>query len=189
MEQWNIKMNCTNFLHDVCSMNDYDKYSMHHEFSFSVTALDELQVHQISASISRHGNLFDLGSSSIRNLVTCSEVDSKLSAFLLKVNEVGGNAPYNDFRKSRLFEKTPWFYSKDRHLTKNIILSRRNCRCQRNKVLHKKNWLRLIELNPGPIICLRMAISKRQKKKKRLEMHLEKPCLFAHQKFSTQAWL
>ena len=86
-------------------MSDDDEYSIHHEFSSSETALDELQVQQIFSSISKYGNPFDLGSSSIKNLVTCSEVDSKLSAFHLKLNRVGGTA-YNDFRTSRLLEKS-----------------------------------------------------------------------------------
>ena len=56
----------TNFLHNVCSMSDDDEYPIHHEFSSSARALDELQVQQIFASISRLGNPFDLGSSTIR---------------------------------------------------------------------------------------------------------------------------
>ena len=68
-------------------------------------ALEELQVQQIFASISRHGNPFDLGSSSRRNLITCSEVDSELPTFLLKVNEVGETV-YNDFRTFRLPKKS-----------------------------------------------------------------------------------
>ena len=179
-------MNCTYFLYDVCSMNDYDKYSMHHEFSSSATALDELQVQQISASISRHGNLFDLGGSSIRNLVTCSEVDSKLSAFLLKVNEVGGNASYNDFRKSRLFEKSAKLLDAipKIHTSQKTSCQEEIVVAKETKILHKKIDYALLNLNPCLIISLRMTISKRQRKIS-LEMHLEKPCLFAHQKFST----
>ena len=90
-------------------MSDDDEYSTHQEFSSSAMAIDELHVQQIFASISRHGNTFDLGSSSVRNLVTCSEVDSKLLAFLLKVNEVGDIA-YNGFSTSRLLEKSAKFF-------------------------------------------------------------------------------
>ena len=56
--KWNIlkhmKMKYINFLHDVCSMIDDDEYAIHHEFSSSTTALDELEVQQIFSSISRH---------------------------------------------------------------------------------------------------------------------------------------
>ena len=107
--KWNIlkhmKMKYTYFLYDVCNMSDDDEYSIHHEFSSSETALDELQVQQIFSSISKYGNPFDLGSSSIKNLVTCSEVDSKLSAIYLRLNRVGGTA-YNDFRTPRLLAKS-----------------------------------------------------------------------------------
>ena len=108
--KWNIlehlKMKYTNFLYDVCSMSDDDGYSIHYEFSSSARALNELHVQQIFDSISKHGNPFDLGSSSIRNLVTCSEVDLKLSAFLLKVIEVGETAcnilKHLDFLRNQL---------------------------------------------------------------------------------------
>ena len=44
--KWNIlehmKMKYTNFLYVVCSMSDDDEYSVHHEFSSSEMALDEL---------------------------------------------------------------------------------------------------------------------------------------------------
>ena len=46
-----------------------------------------------------------LGSSSKRNLVTCSEVDLKLSAFLSKADEVGETA-YNELRTSRILGKS-----------------------------------------------------------------------------------
>ena len=56
--KWNIlkhmKMKYINFLYDVCSMTDDDEYAIHHEFSSSTTALDELEVQQIFSSISRH---------------------------------------------------------------------------------------------------------------------------------------
>ena len=122
--KWNIlkhmKTKYTYFLYDVCNMSDDDEYSIHHEFSSSETALDELQVQQIFSSISKYGNPFDLGSSSIKNLVTCSEVDSKLSAIYLKLNRVGGTA-YNDFRTPRLLEKSAKLFVTipKIHLTKN----------------------------------------------------------------------
>ena len=130
--KWNMrkhtKMKYTNFLYDVYSTCDDDEYSIHYEFPSSATALDELQVQQIFASISRHGSPFDLGSSSIKNLVTYSEVDSKLSDFLLKVNEVGETA-YKDLKTSRLLEKSAELFDtipKIRTSQKNIISSKRN---------------------------------------------------------------
>ena len=42
-----MKLQYTNFLHDVCSMSDDNRYSIHYEFSSSATALDELQIQQI----------------------------------------------------------------------------------------------------------------------------------------------
>ena len=77
-------------------------------------------------NIRRRGNPFV--NSSIRNIVTCFEGDSKLSAFLLKVNEVGATA-YNNFRTSRIFEKSAKPFDvipKIRSFLKNIVSSKRN---------------------------------------------------------------
>ena len=123
-----MKLQYTNFLYDVCSMSDDNKYSIHYEFSSSATALDEMQIQQIFSSISRHGNPSDLCSSCIRNLVTCSKVDSKMSAFLFQLNGFGWTA-YNDFRTSRLLEKLAKLFDtilKIRTSQKNIILSKTN---------------------------------------------------------------
>ena len=124
-----MKMKYNNFLNDPCSMSDDDEYSIHQEFSSSGTALDELQVRQFFwffFNIRRRGNPFV--NSSIRNIVTCFEGDSKLSAFLLKVNKVDATA-YNNFRTSRLFEKSTKPFDvipKIRSFLKNIVSSKRN---------------------------------------------------------------
>ena len=177
-------MKYTKFLYDVCSKSDDDEYCMHHEFSSSAMALDELQVQQIFASISRYGNPFDLGRSSIRNLVTCSEVDSKLSAFLLKW-----------MRLVRLHTMTLEHLDFLRNQLNSLTLFQRFTPDKNHYLVEKKltlpnkqssSWKKLITLTLGSMPYCLFKNGHLQKAKK---SELRKTGPVCPSKFPTQAWL
>ena len=73
--KWNIikheRSNYISFLRHWCSVNENDEYSLHHEFSKSITEADETCVSQITEYIRERFNPFSTeGESEIVNIVT-----------------------------------------------------------------------------------------------------------------------
>ena len=87
-------------------MNEDDEYSLHHEFSNSITEADDKCIRLIFDYISNCGNPFKTeGSYPITNIVTNAQLDAESNAFLLQCLTMG-EAACDGFYKSRLEDKT-----------------------------------------------------------------------------------
>ena len=73
---------------------DDDEYSLHHEFSSSITKTDETSITKIMAFILEHGNPFNEDSQPIRNIVTGTVHPKETASFLLTCVSVGDEALY-----------------------------------------------------------------------------------------------
>ena len=110
MCKWNIvkheKAKYSTFLQELCSLNEEDEYSLHHEFSKSITEADENCVSLVIDYILKRCNPFEIVySSEFVNIVTNTKIDRETADFLLKSVEIGDSAR-KDFYKSRLEQKS-----------------------------------------------------------------------------------
>ena len=92
----------------MCSVDENDEYSLHHEFSKSITEADETCVSQIIEYIRERFNPFETEEESgIVNIVAKTQVSTESSDFLTQCLEMG-EATYREFYQSWLVlvEKT-----------------------------------------------------------------------------------
>lgn len=99
------KSQCSNFLKNLCCLNDDNEYSLHHEFSGATTEADERCVKQIVEYMMQRGNHFEISNDYLQNIVTGIHLEITTSEFLLNCINIGEDA-YAKFRKSRLDEKS-----------------------------------------------------------------------------------
>ena len=92
-------------MHKFCSFDTNDEYSIHHEFSPSITKRDQEAVEQMTEYIQERGNVFDIDQSSITNISTGVQLDRKASEFFLGCIEKG-EEEYLKFKSERLENKT-----------------------------------------------------------------------------------
>ena len=65
---------------EVCSLDYEDKYSLHHEFSKSITDTDVHSVNLVIDHISQRGNPFKIGTNvTIENIMTRTKVEKTTS--------------------------------------------------------------------------------------------------------------
>ena len=85
--KWNIikheRAHYTKFIEDVSMSRNGDEYSLHHEFSVSVTKHDLEAVEQIMSYVSERSNPFDLSSTTLTNIVTGKQIDRDTASFLI----------------------------------------------------------------------------------------------------------
>ena len=83
--KWNIihheKRQFTDFLYDICCLDDESKYSLHHEISNAKTEADEICVSQPENYISQRGDPFNTKNQGIQNLATGTQLGKKVSNF------------------------------------------------------------------------------------------------------------
>ena len=108
--KWNIimheKRQFTDFLQDLCCLDDNAEYSFHHEFSNAITEKDEICVKQLVDYMAQRGNPFETsGHNVVKNIVTGTHLETETLEFLTKSIQIGEDA-YTEFRKSRLDEKS-----------------------------------------------------------------------------------
>jgi len=108
--KWNIikheKANYTSFLRQWCTIDENDEYSLHHEFSKSITEGDETCVNQIIEYIEERFNPFETAKESeIVNIVTKTQISAESREFLTQCLELG-EANYKEFYQTRLVDKT-----------------------------------------------------------------------------------
>ena len=107
--KWNIikqeKGLYTNFMHKLCGFDTNDEYSIHHEFSPSITKRDQEAVEQMMEYIQERGIFFDIDQSSNTNISTGVQLDRKASVFFLGCIEKG-EEEYLKFKSARLENKT-----------------------------------------------------------------------------------
>ena len=107
--KWNIlrheKLQYTQFLEQMCNISNNDEYSLHHEFSPSVTENDREVVSNIIDYINKHVNPFRLDENTLVNLATGVKFDTYSSEFLIKCLQIG-DEHYQNFKMNRLVSKT-----------------------------------------------------------------------------------
>ena len=110
VSQWNIikheKSKFTKHLRELCCLNEDNEYTVHHEFSQTLTEADEECVEQIVTYIGERNNPFDPAiTTKVTNIVTGKEVNKETSSFLIHCMKKG-EENYNEFRQARLIDKT-----------------------------------------------------------------------------------
>ena len=108
--QWNIikheKSKFTKHLRELCCLNKDNEYTVHHEFSQTLTEADEECVEQIVTCIGERNNPFNTAiTTKVTNIVTGKEVNKETSSFLINCIKKG-EENYNEFRQARLIDKT-----------------------------------------------------------------------------------
>ena len=109
VNKWNIlrheKLQYTQFLEQMCNMSSNDEYSLHHEFSPSITENDCEAVLNIIDYINEHVNLIRIDENTLVNLATGVKFDTCSSEFLINCLQIG-DENYQNFKISRLVNKT-----------------------------------------------------------------------------------
>ena len=104
--KWNIikheKSKFTTFLDEVCNMSGNDEYSVHHEFSDSITKKEEEDIECIKSCLMEK-SLFEPGD--ICNIFSGKVLEKEESQFLLSCYE-GGEELYLKYRQERIVDKT-----------------------------------------------------------------------------------
>ena len=105
--KWNLikheKKGFTNFIDNLCGLNTLDEYSLHHEFSSTVTKKDNHDVEVMKEYIEANCNLVKVGK--LSNMVTGIQLPDVMSNSLLKCFETG-DAYYDSYRQTVLVDKT-----------------------------------------------------------------------------------
>ena len=76
-----MKAQYTDSLHKLCELNDNDEYSLHHEFSKSVSHADGKCVRQLFDYINERQNPFNASNKGIKNFVTGTEIERNADEF------------------------------------------------------------------------------------------------------------
>ena len=108
--KWNLikheKAKYRKFLYNTCLMNDDDEYSLHHQFSLSMTKANEKSVSLLMEYVLQRGNPFNTGKhKDIINIATGTRVDEDETNFLLSRISLGETAR-DEFYESCLKEKS-----------------------------------------------------------------------------------
>ena len=108
--QWNIikheKSKFTKHLRELCCLNKDNEYTVHHEFSQTLTEGDEEYVEQIVTYTAERNNPFDTSiTTKVTNIVTGKEVNKETSSFFINCIKKG-EENYKEFRQARLIDKT-----------------------------------------------------------------------------------
>ena len=106
--QWNIikheKAKFTKHLQELCCLTKEDDYSLHHEFSATITEADEECVEQIVNHIAVWNNPFDTALSTVTNMErTGKEIDAETASFLINCVRKG-EGRYSKFSMTRLLK-------------------------------------------------------------------------------------
>ena len=87
VNKWNIlrheKFQHTQFLEQMCNISNNDQYSLHHEFSLSVTENNREAVLNITNYINEHVNPFRMDENTLLNLARGVKFDICSSEFLI----------------------------------------------------------------------------------------------------------
>ena len=87
-------------------MNEDNEYTVHHEFSQTLTEADRESVEKIVTYIAERNNPFDMSiTTNVMNIVTGKEVNKETSSFLINCVKKGEKT-YSEFRQARLIDKT-----------------------------------------------------------------------------------
>ena len=110
MCKWNLikheKAKYRKFLYTACQMDYDDEYSLHHEYSPSVTEADQENISLLVDYILERGNPFNTDKpSEIFNIATGTKLNEEESQFLLHCISLGESAR-DEFYESRLKVKT-----------------------------------------------------------------------------------
>ena len=72
--KWNLikheKYMFSESLETICGLTSSDEFSLHHEFSKSISETDQAAVKRMIEYIKDHGNPFDVSETSVKNFVT-----------------------------------------------------------------------------------------------------------------------
>ena len=100
--KWNLikheKSKILSFLDEVCRLNDNDEYSIHHEFSDSITESEERDIESIRSFLSSSSDIFSSGP--LANVVTGIELPKENVEYLLSCYEEGDTS-YTSYRQKR----------------------------------------------------------------------------------------
>ena len=148
--KWNLikheKLKYSMFIDDLCSCTDQGQYSLHHEFSKSITKSEEENVRVINEYLCSTGDIFE---GNFANIVTGEEFDEKTTEFYLGCCERGERL-YREFRKTQLLEKTKLLFdtipkpkimkTKSQELSKSVIdVEKETTNFLRTKVSHMQD--------------------------------------------------
>ena len=93
VNKWNIlrheKLQYIQFLEQMCNISNNDEYSLHHEFSPSVTENNREAVSNIIDYINEHVNRFRMDENTLVNLVTGVKFDACSSVLLINCLQTG----------------------------------------------------------------------------------------------------
>ena len=107
VNKWNIlrheKLQYTQFL-ETCNISKNEEYSLHHEFSPSVTQNDCEAVSNIIDYINEHVNRFRMNENTLVNLATGVKFDTCASEFLINCLQIGDK--HQNFKINRLVNET-----------------------------------------------------------------------------------
>ena len=99
------KSKFTKHFRELCCLNEDIEYTVHHEFSQTLTEADEECVEEIVTNIAERNNPFDTSiTTEVTNIVTGKEVNKETSFLINCMKE--GEENYNKFRQARLIDKT-----------------------------------------------------------------------------------
>ena len=102
----NEKTKYRKLLYITCLINEYDEYSLHDEFSPTITDTDIKIVSLIKEYILQRGNPFNLDKPQLFiNITSGVAVEKEVCEFLLNFMQLG-EAARDDFYESRLSEKS-----------------------------------------------------------------------------------
>ena len=88
-------------MNELCSLNDNDEYSIHHEFSDSITESEERDIESIRSFLSSSSDIFSSGP--LANVVTGIELPKENVEYLLSCYEEGDTS-YTSYRQKRLID-------------------------------------------------------------------------------------
>ena len=101
--KWNLikheKRKYTTFIDSICNIDQADEYSLHHEFSDSVTKKDQA----IKEFVASRCDIMKAGK--LSNMISGIELPDEIADSLLDCFEKGEEL-YKDYRKTRLVERT-----------------------------------------------------------------------------------
>ena len=77
-------------MRELCCLNEDNEYTVHHEFSQTLTEADEECVEQIVTYIAERNNPFDTSiTTKVTNIMTGKEVNKETSSFLINCIKKG----------------------------------------------------------------------------------------------------
>ena len=97
------KRKYTTFIDSICNIVQADEYSLHHEFSDSVTKKNQEDVEAIKEFVASRCDIMKAGK--LANMISGIELPDEIADSLLNCFEKGEEL-YKDYRKTRLVERT-----------------------------------------------------------------------------------